>query len=205
MNKIKVYCLVSLYDESGLHKAGTIAKIPEDEFNSDYMKRIPDLPSGDGIKADVIADAYVEAIAPTVYEPGDIVYKNIPNPFYKCLKETSGSWDSTAWEQLEVITYMTGEETVPSHGYIFAVSNNTLYYNKTTSEQTFSSVPPSNKFTAVLTTDYDEGTRIQYTVGAYVMYENELYACKETTSGAFDPTKWEKINVYEMIRRMINA
>ena len=43
---IKVYVLVSFYDERGLHKAGTITEVPEEEFNENYMKKLPDIPSG---------------------------------------------------------------------------------------------------------------------------------------------------------------
>lgn len=53
MNMIKVYVLVSFYDDTGLHKAGTIAQVPEDEFNPLYMKKLPDIPTGSSDLADL--------------------------------------------------------------------------------------------------------------------------------------------------------
>lgn len=50
---IKVYVLVSFYDDTGLHKAGTITQVPEDEFNPLYMKKLPDIPTGASDLADL--------------------------------------------------------------------------------------------------------------------------------------------------------
>lgn len=44
MNKVKVYVLVSFYDENGLHKKGSIATINEEDFNPLYMELLPDPP-----------------------------------------------------------------------------------------------------------------------------------------------------------------
>lgn len=44
---IKVWVLVSFYDENGLHKAGTVAYVKEEEFNPNYMKKI-DAPTPGG-------------------------------------------------------------------------------------------------------------------------------------------------------------
>lgn len=49
---IKVWVLVSFYDENGLHKAGSVAYVKEEEFNPNYMKKI-DVPSGGGSLEDL--------------------------------------------------------------------------------------------------------------------------------------------------------
>lgn len=46
-NLIKVWVLVSFYDENGLHKAGSVAYVKEEEFNPNYMKKI-DAPTPGG-------------------------------------------------------------------------------------------------------------------------------------------------------------
>jgi hypothetical protein len=45
MNKVKVYVLVSFYDENGLHKKGSIATINEEDFNPLYMELLPNPPT----------------------------------------------------------------------------------------------------------------------------------------------------------------
>lgn len=74
-NTIKVYVLVSFYDENGLHKQGTIATINEEEFNPMYMKKIE---GGGGSTVEVdqivstgtkIATITVDSDATDIYAP----------------------------------------------------------------------------------------------------------------------------------------
>lgn len=46
-NMIRVYVLISFYDENGLHKAGSVTLVKEEDFNPLYMKAIPAPPTVD--------------------------------------------------------------------------------------------------------------------------------------------------------------
>ena len=73
--KIKVYVLVTFYDETGLHKAGSVTEVFESEFNSYYMKKIE---GGGGSTVEVdqivstgtkIATITVDSDATDIYAP----------------------------------------------------------------------------------------------------------------------------------------
>ena len=58
---IKVWVLVSFYDETGLHKAGTVAYVPEEEFNEKYMKKI-DSPTPGSSSLEDLTDVAVSGV-----------------------------------------------------------------------------------------------------------------------------------------------
>lgn len=58
---IKVWVLVSFYDETGLHKAGTVAYVPEEEFNEKYMKKI-DAPTPGSSSLEDLTDVSVSGL-----------------------------------------------------------------------------------------------------------------------------------------------
>lgn len=84
--KIKVYVLVTFYDETGLHKAGSVTEVFESEFNPYYMKKIE---GGGGSTVEVdqivstgtkIATITVDSDATDIYAPegsGGSVIDNI--------------------------------------------------------------------------------------------------------------------------------
>ena len=269
-NMIKIYVKITFYDENGLHPAGSITMVKEDDFNPFYMKKIPDLPpipanlgdladvattgaqngdvltydgidwipgivssvesldelddvaissasngqvltytdgswvnatpatpSGGGIDASVIADEYEEGTPGPTYNVGDYVKKS--TKYYICTGTTSGAWDSSKWTEI-TISFNKTQGQVPASGY--AISNDDkLWKNKSSSVQAWfdPANPGSWSFTECHYTTYEAGSLVTYTAGDYAMYEDELYICTGTTSGAWDSTKWTKISVEEMV------
>lgn len=266
---IKVYVKITFYDENGLHVAGSITMVKEEDFNPFYMKKIPDLPpipanlgdladvattgaqDGDvltfdgvdwipgvvsgvesldelddvaissatdgqvltyndgswvnatpatpsgGINASVIADEYDAGTPGPTYNVGDYVKKG--TKYYICTGTTSGAWDSGKWTEI-TISFNKTQGQVPANGY--AISNDDkLWKNKSSSSQAWfdPASPGSWAFNECPYTTYDAGSLVTYTAGDYAMYEDELYKCTSTTSGAWDSTKWTKISVEEMV------
>ena len=63
----------------------------------------------------------------------------------------------------------------------------------------------ANKYNIGIKQNYDDfSTTSTYDIGDYVLYQNILYICIEeiTTSGVWDNTKWEQVNLITMINEL---
>lgn len=166
---------------------------------------------GGGGSTDIIADEFdttgtVTPPAGTLYLAGDVVKRS--SNFYSCKNDNtqSGTWTASKWTQLTVATISAPGVSIDAGGY--ALDSDKLYRNDNQwGSAWFTPGNPPSGFTEIPYTTYDTtpynpgGTvYVSYSVGDYVIYEDELYRCtSSTTGGSWDSTKWSKTQVMDEI------
>lgn len=169
-------------------------------------------PNGGGSgSTDIIADEFdttgtVTPPAGTLYMAGDVVFRS--GNYYSCKNNNtqSGTWNSSKWTQLTVTTVSAPGVSIDAGGYALDSTNDKLYRNDNQwGSAWFTPGNPPSGFTEISyapydTTPYSAGGTVyaSYSVGDYVIYEDELYRCTgSTTGGSWDSTKWSKTQVMD--------
>ena len=162
-----------------------------------------------GVGPEVIAELYAAVAPASSYTAGDVVVYNdgYTDEFYECLitGTTASPNVQTDWQVIHIEEIGEWGGNVPAGGY--TTLNDTLYHNKRSSAAWFNPSNPtaSGDFEVVTYTTWSSTPVPTYSAGDYVMYANELYVCTGTTSGAFDPTKWTKVDVTSQLGSKLPA
>ena len=158
----------------------------------------PQGPAGE-VDYDIIADEYVAGTRPVYYEPGDVV--SYQSYYWVCRYETSGEFAQGDWDQIYVCSNQWSGTNVAAGDYV--IYNNVLYQNTSGVSTYFQPSSPGSAFTNKGSTSsipaYSAGVSVTYAAGDYCIYNEKLYKAKASTSGAWDATKWDEVNVMSQI------
>ena len=179
MNMIKVYVLVSFYDDTGLHRAGTIAQVPEDEFNPLYMKKLPDVPTGSSDLADL------DDVNLTDLDDGEILI----------YQSSTGKWiNGVVPAGAESLSELDDVDVAS------AANGDVLTYDSTNDEWS-AQAPTAGGIEATVIADAFDTTSTtepsSYSSGTYIKHEGNTYKSVGTTGGTWDATKWSQQTITE--------
>lgn len=182
-------------------------------------------PAQGGIDAEVIAEEYddsVVVIPGEVYSQFDVVYDSSLDLYYACKQNnTTGPWDSTKWQVLTVgekpdtewasinVNAVLTPTSAPRCSILEdwvspRVPDLYIYAQQWGDVLIMGSDDPVAKGLTKVTPDAYAGEGTQewghtYSAGDYVMYNDELYICEDTTGGQWDSSKWTKVNVMSQL------
>lgn len=194
-------------------------------YNESGDNYILTTPGSGGIDAEVIAEEYddsVVVIPGDVYSKFDVVYDSSSDLYYACKQNnTTGPWDSTKWQVLTVgekpdsewgsinvnavLTPTSAPQCSILEDYVNPrVPDLYIYAQQWGNVTIMGSDDPAAKGLTKVTPDAYAGEGTQewghtYSAGDYVMYNDELYVCEDTTGGQWDSSKWTKVNVMSQI------
>ena len=173
MEMIKIYVKITFYDENGLHPAGSITMVREEDFNPFYMKRIPELPPIPANLGD-LAD-----VATTGAQDGDVL-----------------TFDGVDWIP-GVISGVESLDELDDVAISSATDGQVLTYNGEAWVNATPATPSGGGIDAsVIADEYEVGTPgPTYNVGDYVKKGTKYYKCNGTTSGTWDSAKWDEITI----------
>ncbi len=158
----------------------------------------PQGPAGE-VDYDIIADEYVAGTQPVYYEPGDVV--SYSGGYYCCNTATGGEFTQSDWDPIYVCQNQWSGVMVAANAYV--IYNNVLYQNTSGVSTWFQPASPGSAFTNKGSTSsipaYSTGVAVTYAAGDYCIYNNKLYKANAATSGAWDATKWDEVNVMSQV------
>ena len=158
----------------------------------------PQGPAGT-VDLDIIADEYVAGTRPVYYNPGDVV--SYQGGYWVCRYATSGEFAQGDWEQIYVCPNQWSGTNVAAGDYV--IYDNTLYQNTSGASTYFQPSSPGSAFTNKGSTSsipaYSAGVSVTFSAGDFCIYNEKLYKAKASTSGAWDSSKWDEVNVMSQV------
>lgn len=169
---------------------------------------------GSGLAEDVIADEFdtTPTVVPpsgTLYQSGDKVYKDSgdrpTNNCYRCTANNtqSGTWNSSKWTKLTDVTEISSPGGQVEPGKVVIDGSTYKAYECIASWPAWFATgsPDPSQFKQLPnydTTPYSPGSTTYhlYNAGDFVMYNDKLYKCTGSTTGAsWDSSKWSETQV----------